>query len=113
MKNMMEYKGYYAHIEYSDEDNCFFGTIVGIADVVSFEGNSTAELKEAFIEAVEDYFDLCKRQGKEPQKAYKGSFNVRIDPELHKRAILTAMADNISLNQLVERAVADYVKHPQ
>ena len=113
MKNMMEYKGYYARIEYSDEDNRFFGAIAGIADVISFEGNSTAELKEAFIEAVEDYIDLCKRHGKEPQKAYKGSFNVRIDPELHKRAMLTALSDNISLNQLVERAVAHYVKHSQ
>ena len=110
MKNMMEYKGYYAHIEYSDEDNCFFGTIAGIADVVSFEGNSTEELKEAFIDAVEDYLDICERQGKEPQKAYKGSFNVRINPELHKRAVLTATADGISLNQLVEKAVEDYVK---
>ena len=107
---MMEYKGYYAHIEYSDEDNCFFGTIAGIADVVSFEGNSTEELKEAFTEAVEDYLDICKRQGKEPQKVYKGSFNVRINPELHKRAVLTATADGISLNQLVEKAVEDYVK---
>lgn len=110
MKNMMEYKGYYAHIQYSDEDNCFFGTIAGIADVVSFEGNSTEELKEAFVEAVEDYLDICKRQGKEPQKAYKGSFNVRINPELHKRAVLTATADGISLNQLVEKAVENYVK---
>ncbi len=74
------------------------------------EGNSTAELKEAFIEAVEDYLDICKRQGKEPQKAYKGSFNVRINPELHKRAVLTATADGISLNQLVEKAVENYVK---
>lgn len=106
----MEYKGYYARIEYSDEDNCFFGTIAGIADVVSFEGNNTAELKKAFIEAVEDYLDLCKRQGKEPQKAYKGSFNVRIDPELHKRAVLAATADGISLNQLVEKAVENYVR---
>ena len=106
----MEYKGYYAHIKYSDEDNCFFGTIAGVTDVISFEGDSTAELKEAFIEAVEDYLDICKRQGKEPQKAYKGSFNVRIDPELHKRAVLVAMSDNISLNQLVERAVSNYVK---
>lgn len=110
MKNMMEYKGYYAHIEYSDEDNCFFGTIAGITDVVSFEGNSTEELKEAFIKAVEDYLELCKRQGKEPQKVYKGSFNVRINPELHKRAVLTATADGISLNQLVEKAVENYVK---
>ena len=111
MKNMMEHKGYYAHIEYSDEDECFFGTIAGITDIISFEGNSTSELKEAFIEAVEDYLDICERQVKEPQKAYKGSFNVRIDPELHKRAVLAAMSDNISLNQLVERAVSIYVKH--
>ncbi len=55
---MMEYKGYYARIEYSDEENCFFGTIAGIADVGSFEGNSTEELKEAFIEAVEDYLNI-------------------------------------------------------
>jgi len=67
---MMEYKGYYACIEYCDEDNCFFGTITGIADVVTFEGNSKEELKEAFIEAVEDYLNICKRQGKKPQKAY-------------------------------------------
>ena len=69
----MEYKGYYAHIEYRDEDNCFFGMITGIADVATFEGNSTEELKETFIEAVEDYLNMCKRQGKKPQKAYKGS----------------------------------------
>ncbi len=95
MKNMMEYKGYYTRIEYSDEDKCFFGTIAGIADVVSFEGNSTEELKEAFIETVEDYLNICKRQGKKPQKAYKGSFNVRINPEQHKRAVLSAMSNHI------------------
>ena len=105
----MEYKGYYAYIEYSAEDNCFFGTIAGIADVISFEGNSIDELRTAFTEAVEDYLDLCKRQGKEPQKAYKGSFNVRIDPELHKRAVILAASSGISLNQLVEKAVERYI----
>ena len=55
---------------------------------------------------------MCKRHGKEPQKAYKGS-NVRINSELHKRAVLSAMSNHLSLNQLVERAVADYVNHPQ
>lgn len=110
MKNMMENKGYYAHIEYSDRDECFFGTIAGIPDVISFEGNSPAELKIAFAEAVEDYLDMCKRYGKIPQKMYKGSFNVRINPQLHKQAALTALSDNISLNQLVEKAVKSYVK---
>lgn len=70
MKNMMEYKGYYARIEYSDEDERFFGTIAGIADVVCFEGSNPAELKAAFADAVEDYLDMCKRHSKAPQKAY-------------------------------------------
>jgi predicted HicB family RNase H-like nuclease len=110
MKNMMEYKGYYARIEYSDEDSCFFGSIAGIPDVISFEGNSTVELKSAFSEAVEDYLAICMKQGKEPQKAYKGSFNVRIDPDLHKHAVLVATSNGISLNQLVEKAVTMFVK---
>ncbi|MDD4718136.1 MAG: type II toxin-antitoxin system HicB family antitoxin [Eubacteriales bacterium] len=110
MNNMMKYKGYYAHIEYSDDDNCFFGKITGIADIVSFEGESIIGLKQAFIDAVDDYLDICIRQGKEPQKAYKGSFNVRIDPDLHKEAAIIATAKGISLNQLVEKAVRNYVK---
>ena len=78
--------------------------------MISFEGSSIAKLKAAFTEAVEDYLDLCIRQGKEPQKTYKGNFNVRINPELHKYAMLVALSHDISLNQLVERAVACYVR---
>lgn len=106
----MEHKGYYARIEYSDEDQCFFGSIEGIVDVIGFEGGNVNELKQAFHEAVDDYLDLCQRLGKEPQKAYKGSFNVRIDPDLHKRAALLASSNGISLNQLIENAVDRYVK---
>ena len=106
---MMEQKGYYARIEYSDEDSCFFGTVAGIVDVISFEGRDIDELKAAFADAVDDYLDMCLRLGKEPQKIYKGSFNVRIDPELHKRAAIAAFSSGISLNQLVEKAVDSFV----
>jgi len=64
--NRMEYKGYYARIEYRDEDACFVGILDDIADVVSFEGKSVDELKTAFAEAVEDYLDICKRRIKKP-----------------------------------------------
>lgn len=84
--------------------------MLGLADSVSFEGQSIEELNSAFVEAVDDYLDMCQRIGKEPEKAYKGSFNVRINPELHKRAALIAMSAHISLNQLVEKAVKSYVK---
>ncbi len=101
----MEYKGYFAKVEYDSDDEIFFGTIEGIADSVSFEGANTSELKQAFFDAVDDYLDMCQRLSKEPAKYYKGSFNVRVSPEIHKRAAITALSNGISLNQFVERAL--------
>ncbi len=106
----MQYNGYNAKVEYSDEDKCFFGVIIGINDSISFEGQSIEELKEAFKEAVEDYLDMCKRLSKEPEKTYKGSFNVRINPMLHKQAALVAAANGLTLNKLVEAAVEQCVQ---
>jgi predicted HicB family RNase H-like nuclease len=106
----MEYKGYYAKIEYSSEDNTFFGSIIGIDDSITFEGKSVTELKNAFHEAVNDYLVMCQRIGKEPQKLYKGSFNVRIDPEIHRQAILLAKSKKMSLNKFVEKAICDSLK---
>ena len=105
----MEYKSYYAKIEYCAEDEVFFGLIEGINDVISFEGTGIEDLKTAFHEAVEDYLDTCQRYGKKPQKAYKGSFNVRINPELHKKAAMLAVSKGTSLNQFVESAIADKI----
>ncbi len=68
MKNMMEYKDYFAHIEYSDEDNCFYGTIAGIADIISFEGNNTKELKKPLLRRWKIIF-TCAKNGKEPAKS--------------------------------------------
>jgi len=110
VKNLLEYKGYYAKIEYSDEDSCFFGTIIDISDSISFEGQNVEELKTAFNEAVEDYLDMCERIGKAPEKSYKGSFNVRIDPELHKKAVLLAASKGVSLNSVIETAIEHEVK---
>ena len=106
----MEYKDYYAKIEYSSEDELFFGSIIGIDDSISFEGKSVTELKAAFQEAVEDYLDMCRKIGKEPQKLYKGSFNVRISPETHRKAIFLARSKKISLNKFVEKAIRDSIK---
>ena len=107
--NTLTYKDYYGSVEYSASDECFFGKIIGITDLVSFEGGSVAELKKSFAEAVEDYIVLCAETGKEPQKSYKGSFNVRITPELHKEAAITAKRKGISLNAFVEKAIYDQI----
>lgn len=105
MKDILVYKEYIASVHYSTEDEIFFGKIEGINDLITFEGKSVAELKKAFKEAIEDYIKLCTVIDKEVSKSYKGSFNVRINPELHKKAAKKAIMDGISLNQLIEKAI--------
>ena len=99
MKNAMTYKGYAAHVEYSDEDGCFVGHLTGISDVVGFHGETVAELRGAFTEAVEDYLETCKRMGREPQRPYSGKLMLRVPPELHARAAIAAKIAGKSLNQ--------------
>ena len=107
--NMLKYKNFYGSVEYSAADECFFGKIIGTSDLITFEGNSVDSLKKAFAEAVEEYLCLCREAGKEPQKSYKGSFNIRISPELHKTAAAIANSEGISLNAFVERSILNEV----
>jgi len=97
----MNYKGYTARIEYSNEDNCFVGHIAGINDIVGFHGDSVTELHAAFEEAVDDYLETCQKIGKAPQKAYSGHIMLRVSPEIHARAAVLAAAHHKSLNAWV------------
>lgn len=109
MNNTMEYKGYLGSVEFSEEDALFYGKVLGIRALVSYEGNNAQELIADFHGAVDDYLELCTQQGKEPERAYKGSFNVRISPELHKQAVIAAMSHNMTLNSFVESSIAQAV----
>ena len=105
MNNTMEYKGYVGSVEFSEEDALFYGKVLGIRALISYEGTNAAELVADFHGAVDDYLELCVQSGTEPEKAYKGSFNVRISPELHKQAVIAAMSHNMSLNSFVETSL--------
>ena len=105
MNNTIEYKGYVGNVEFSENDRVFFGKVMGIRALISYEGASADELIDDFHSAVDEYLALCEAQGKEPEKAYKGSFNVRISPELHKQAVIYAAGANMSLNSFVEQAL--------
>lgn len=106
MKNAIKYKEYLGSVHFSAEDEVFYGKLEGIEDHISFEGDSVENLKQAFRDAVEDYLEICRTSGKSPEKSYKGSFNIRIDPELHKKAARKSVELGISLNQLVEKAIS-------
>jgi len=101
MKDMMEYKGYYGSVHYSDEDRIFYGKIEFVRALVSYEGTDVKSLRKAFEEAVDDYILTCKQQGKEPEKVFKGSFNVRIGSQLHRAIALNALEKVITLNKYI------------
>lgn len=105
MSNTMEYKNYVGSVEFSESDGVFFGKVMGIRAMISYEGTTAKELVEDFHGAVDDYLELCEEEGKEPERAYKGSFNVRVSPELHKQAVIYASSRQMSLNSLVESAL--------
>lgn len=55
MNNTMEYKGYVGSVEFSEADGVFYGKVMGIRDLISYEGTTAKELVEDFHTSVEDY----------------------------------------------------------
>jgi predicted HicB family RNase H-like nuclease len=103
----MEYEGYHAKIEFNQEDQIFVGHVLGINDSINFHGQSVQELTIEFQNSVKNYVDYCVQIGKEPEREFKGSFNVRIKPEQHKKVALYAANEGITINQFVSRAIDD------
>jgi len=97
--NSMNYKGYYAKVEFDPEDRVFVGCIIGIRDVVGFHGESVNELETAFREAVDNYLAACTELGQEPNKPYSGNLMLRIPPEIHAAVAAAAEAGGKSINQ--------------
>lgn len=112
MTDVLQYKTYYAEVHFSAEDEVFHGKIIGINDLVNFEGTTVKELKKAFQEAVDDYLETCEELGKEPEKTYKGSFNVRIPSDLHRQAARHATLKNMTLNDFVRQAIDTVLANP-
>ena len=109
MKDMLSHKGYFGSIHYNPEDRVFYGKIEFIRALASYEGKDVDSLESAFGEAVEDYLAACAEAGKEPEKPFKGSFNVRIAPELHERVAIAASQHGMSLNRFVAEALTQAV----
>lgn len=105
----LKYKSYLGSIEYSPEDGILYGKVLGIQDLISYEGRTGAELEKDFQEAIDEYLTLCAEKNISPEKPYKGSFNVRLSPELHERAALIAREEKMSLNNFVAESIRERV----
>lgn len=105
---MMEYKGYVARVAFDEEQQVLHGEVMNTRDVITFQGESVAELKSSFHASVEDYLEFCKERGEEPEKPYSGNFVVRLSPEVHRTVALAAKLSGKSINSWVaERLHAD------
>jgi predicted HicB family RNase H-like nuclease len=100
--NTLSYKDYIGSVSFSAEDEVFYGKIEHINDLITFESDNAHDLKKAFEEAVDDYLEVCSQKGVLPEKPFRGSFNVRVKPALHKQAYLKALQSGISLNKFIE-----------
>lgn len=109
MSNLLSYKNYNGTVEYSKEDHCLFGKVVGIKSLLSYEGDSVSQLEQDFQNVIDEYLEDCKERNIEPEQPYKGTFNVRISPELHRNIAEYAIEHGKSLNAAVEEAIGKMV----
>ena len=106
MENTIEYKGYVGQFRYEEGDEAFHGIVLGLRDVIHFQGTCVAELKQSLAGSVDDYLAWCEEEGGTPEKPYTGRFVVRIAPDLHRTISVRAKAAGVSLNQWVAEALA-------
>ncbi len=107
---MMKYKGYLGKVEFDDESNIFYGEVLYTRDVITFQGKSVHELRQAFKDSVDDYLEFCKKRGEKPDKPFSGQFITRIDPSLHREIYRLASMAGKSLNAWVGENLGKAVK---
>jgi predicted HicB family RNase H-like nuclease len=103
MKNILNYKGYTGSVVFDADDKIFHGRVLGLSSaLIGFEGATVAEIEKDFRDAVDDYLTMCTKQGKVPEKPFKGSFNIRLNPDLHGRLVINAANKGMTLNGYIK-----------
>jgi predicted HicB family RNase H-like nuclease len=110
VSSYLHYKEYTGIVEFSEDDNIFHGKVIGIKSLISFEGDTVYALTKDFHQAVDEYAAFCAKNNLQPEKPYKGSFNVRVAADIHRKAAFFALARGISLNAFVEDALRQSIE---
>ncbi|HWK45910.1 MAG TPA: type II toxin-antitoxin system HicB family antitoxin [Stellaceae bacterium] len=102
----MEYKGYTAGpIDFDPEEETFSGVVLGLKDIIHFEGSNAAELRASFEGGIDDYLAHCAERGEEPDRPFNGKILVRTEPELHRKAAIRAAAEGTSLSRWIAHLI--------
>jgi predicted HicB family RNase H-like nuclease len=105
MNDVLTYKGFLGSVHFSAEDDVFFGKVEGVDDLITFEGQTVQGLKKSFYYMVDEHIKDCEKESKPIEKSYKGSFNIRVTPSLHRRVAISAKSHGISINSYIKRAL--------
>lgn len=108
----MKYKGYHGHVVYDEEAKLFHGEVVGLKDVITFQGTSVDELEQAFKDSVDDYLAFCKKLNRAPEKPFSGKLVLRLPPEVHQQAATKAKSSSLSLNTWIWQAIQQVLGSP-
>lgn len=107
----LKYKGYLGTIEPDLENNILFGKIAFIRDLITYEAKTLSEMEKEFHLSVDLYLEDCKEMNKEADIPFKGVFNVRVNPELHRKVAELAMKEEITLNAFINKALEKEVSN--
>ena len=99
--NTMTHDSYEALVAYDEDAELFHGEVMSLRDVITFQGHSVIELKQAFADSITDYLAFCRERREEPEKSYSGQFMLRIDPPLHRAVVTAARRSGQSLNKWI------------
>jgi predicted HicB family RNase H-like nuclease len=101
MMILKAYKGYPGTIDLDMEKGVLHGRVLGIQDVVTFEGRTVPEVVQAFKESIDEYLRFCAEVGRKPEKPTSGRLLVRMTSALHRQLSVIASEQGVSVNRLV------------
>jgi len=110
MKDMMHYKDYYGSVHFDDDELIFHGKIEFVRALVTYEATDARGLRKAFEESVDDYLETCRGESIEPEVPFKGSLNVRLGPELHRRIAMAAQQHHSTINKFIMQTLDRVIK---
>ena len=108
MQNTMTHHGYIGSLELDGQKGVLFGRVLGIREKIAYTAQDAAGIATAFRKAVDQYIHACERAGKKPEESFKGMFNIRIPPDLHRRLALYAVHHKTNLNRLIVQILSSY-----
>lgn len=104
---MLSYRHYTGIVEYDPDGKIFTGEVIGVRDMITFQGRTPEEIEQSFRASVDLYLEMCEQDGVSPQKPFSGRFNVRLSPEIHRQVAERAALEHVSLSQWVSEAVTN------